>query len=328
MGFGFGSQFVSNMMTCHYREGQWTSPEVRPFEALQLSPALHALHYASSCFEGLKAHRNSADGIIRIFRLDTHMRRMQRSAELMLLPVPPLAMLTNMVTTLVDACRDEAPYMPSALYLRPVLLGTQPNVGAATTPSEGAMLYVIASPVDEYFSASAEGLRVLMDDTNQRSTQTMGAAKTGGNYASALPHMVRARKEHKAHQVLFAPGGDVQETGAANFLLLREGHILTRELDGTILHGVTRDSLLQIAGNSGFEVSERRLSIEEVLTWVKTGEAALSGTAAGLAPIGELLFNGHTHHVADANISHMLLSKLHAIHAGEAEDEHGWVTIV
>jgi branched-chain amino acid aminotransferase len=140
-----------------------------------------------------------------------------------------------------------------------------------------------------------------------------------------------ARDEHKVDQVLFCPGGSVQETGAANFLLIREGHILTRSLDSTFLHGVTRDSLLAMAREMGFKVEERQFDVAEMLEWVKTGEAALSGTAAVLAGVGTLVHRGKEHRVGSGDVgpvTQKLRSALVAIQTGEAPDKHGWITRV
>lgn len=332
MALGFGDTFVDQMVVCRYQNGAWEPAQLRPLASMEVNPAAHALHYGSTCFEGLKAHKSAGSGqLIRIFRLAAHVARMRRSAQMMHLPVPPAELLSSMMTTLVVACRDQVPCTPAALYLRPVLMGTQPNLGAATVPSDDATLLVIASPVGEYFATAHQALRLLIDDKNQRATSTMGSVKTGGNYASALPHMVRAVRDFKVDQVLFAPNGDVQETGAANFLLLREGEVLTRDLDDCILHGVTRDSFLTIARDAGLQVTERRISIDEVLNWVETGEAVLSGTAAGLAPVRELLYQGKTTTTrfgAQGEVGAMLLSKLKALHEGQAADPYDWLTTV
>jgi branched-chain amino acid aminotransferase len=155
--------------------------------------------------------------------------------------------------------------------------------------------------------------------------------KTGGNYAAAMGPTLAARAKYQVDQVLFSPGGEVQETGAANFLLLREGELLTRGLDSTFLHGVTRDSLLTLARDKGFAVSERVFNVEEMLAWVKTGEAALSGTAAVLAGVGTLIHRGTEYPVAGGEVGPLtraLRAQLVAIQQGDAPDRHGWLTPV
>ena len=270
------------MAVAVYREGRWGEAEIRPMATLELSPAAHVLHYGSSCFEGFKAFRR-ADGSIHVFRMDRHIQRMRQSARQLVLPEPDAAQLAGMVRSVITRCREAAPEAPGALYLRPILFGTTANIGAAATPASEAMLVVLASPVWDYFAGGAKPLRILVDDENTRSAAHMGMVKTGGNYAAALGPTLSARAKYQADQVLFCPGGQVQETGAANFVLIRDGELLTRGLDGTFLHGVTRDSLLTLARDQGYRVSERVFDVTEMLEWVKSGEAALSGTAAVLA---------------------------------------------
>ena len=156
----------------------------------------------------------------------------------------------------------------------------------------------------------------------------MGVVKTGGNYAAALGPTLAARAKYQVDQVLFCPGGQVQETGAANFLLVRGGELLTRSLDSTFLHGVTRDSLLTLARDSGYAVDERVFDVEEMLDWVKNGEAALSGTAAVLAGVGTLIYRGAEHRVGSGEVGPLtraLRAQLVAIQQGEAPDRHGWL---
>jgi branched-chain amino acid aminotransferase len=315
------------MAVATFREGRWSESEIKPVEAVALSPAAHVLHYASSCFEGFKAFRH-ADGSVHTFRIDRHIQRFRQSARQLVLPEPPAALAGEMVRAVIARCRDAVPESPGALYLRPILFGTTANIGAASTPATEAMLLVLASPVWDYFAGGMKPLRILVDDENTRSAAQMGVVKTGGNYAAAMGPTLAARAKHQADQVLFCPGGEVQETGAANFLLIREGEILTRGLDSSFLHGVTRDSLLTLARDRGFKVSERVFDVKEMLEWVKAGEAALSGTAAVLAGVGTLIYRGAEHRVASGEVGQQtraLRTLLVAIQQGEAPDEHGWL---
>jgi branched-chain amino acid aminotransferase len=285
------------------------------------------LHYASTCFEGFKAFRR-ADGSVHVFRMDRHIQRMRQSARQLVLPEPDAVQLADMVRAVIDRCREAVPEAPGALYLRPILFGTTANIGAAATPSTEALLMVLASPVWDYFSGGIKPLRILVDDENTRSAAQMGMVKTGGNYAAAMGPTLAARAKYQVDQVLFCPGGQVQETGAANFLLLRDGHVLTRSLDSTFLHGVTRDSLLALARDTGYSVSERVFDVHEMLGWVKTGEATLSGTAAVLAGVGTLIYRGVEHRVGDGDVGALtrrLRAQLVAIQQGDAPDRHGWL---
>jgi branched-chain amino acid aminotransferase len=315
------------MAVATYQGGCWSQSEIKPVAPIELSPAAHVLHYASTCFEGFKAFRR-ADGSVHIFRMDRHIQRMRQSARQLVLPEPDAAQLADMVRAVINRCRDAVPEAPGALYLRPLLFGTTANIGAAATPAAEASLIVLASPVWDYFSGGVKPLRILIDDENTRSAAQMGMVKTGGNYAAALGPTLSARAKYQADQVLFCPGGQVQETGAANFVLIRDGELLTRSLDTTFLHGVTRDSLLTLARDLGYKVSERTFDVKEMLEWVKIGEAALSGTAAVLAGVGALIYRGTLHRVASGEVGPLtraLRAQLVAVQQGDAADRHGWL---
>jgi branched-chain amino acid aminotransferase len=323
----FGTLLTSHMAVAAYKEGRWGEAEIKPVAPIELSPAAHVLHYASTCFEGFKAFRH-ADGSIHVFRMDRHIQRMRQSARQLVLPEPDAAQLAQMVRSVIERCRDVVPEAPGALYLRPILIGTTANIGAAATPTSEALLMVLASPVWDYFAGGMKPLRILVDDEHTRSAAQMGMVKTGGNYAAALGPTLSARAKFQVDQVLFCPGGEVQETGAANFLLIRDGALLTRGLDSTFLHGITRDSLLTLARDRGFAVSERVFDVGEMLEWVKSGEAALSGTAAVLAGVGTLIYRGAEHRVASGEVGPLtraLRTALVAIQQGEAPDSHGWL---
>ncbi|GAC1307067.1 MAG: branched-chain-amino-acid transaminase [Steroidobacteraceae bacterium] len=326
----FGSVLASHMAVATYGNSRWSPAEIKPVGPFELSPAAHVLHYASTCFEGFKAFRRT-DGSIQVFRMDRHIARMRQSARLLALPEPDAVQLAQMVRAVIERCRDEVPEAPGALYLRPLLVGTTPNIGAAASPATEASLLVMASPVWDYFAGGMKPLRILVDAQHTRSAAQMGMVKTGGNYAAALGPTLAARREHQVDQVLFCPGGEVQETGAANFLLLRDGRLLTRSLDSTFLHGVTRDSLITLARDGGAAVEERVFNVDEMLEWVKHGEAALSGTAAVLAGVGTLIYEGRDHRVGDGDVGPLtrsLRSRLVAIQQGEAPDVHGWLQAV
>jgi branched-chain amino acid aminotransferase len=322
----FGTSFAATMAMATWGPDGWSDLEFRPLAPLQLHPGAHVLHYASSCFEGLKAYRH-ADGSVHLFRLDRHVERMRRSAGMLCLPVPDAALLESAIRGTADAARDAIPDRPGALYLRPVLIGTDPSIGSAGAAATQACLYVIASPVGAYFGEDPRGLRILLDDAHMRSAPHFGAAKSGGNYASALRPILEARGAWGVDQVVFCPGGDVQEAGAANFFLLDERRLVTRPTDDAILRGVTRDSLLALAPGLGYQTEERNITVAEALAWTREGEAALSGTAAVLAPIGTLVHGGREHPVGGSGASaRRLRSALTEIHYGEREDAFGWLS--
>jgi branched-chain amino acid aminotransferase len=316
------------MAVATYRNGEWSRQQLRPVGAIELHPAAHVLHYSSSCFEGFKAYR-WADGSVNVFRMDRHIDRMRQSARALVLPEPDPQQLAEMVRTTIDQNRDAVPEAPGALYLRPILFGTTANIGAAATPADEAQLIVLASPVWDYFAGGMKPLRIFVEDVNSRTASQTGRVKTGGNYAAALGPTLEAKRRYNADQVLFCPGGEVQETGAANFLLIRKGQLLTRSLDSTFLHGVTRDSLLTLARADGYEVEERVFDVNEMMHWVTDGEAALSGTAAVLAGVGTLIHKYREHQVGTGEVGPLtraLRERLVSIQRGETADRYGWLS--
>ncbi len=326
----FGTVLAEQMAVATWSKGAWGRHELRPTGTIPMHPAAHVLHYASTCFEGFKAYRGPR-GTVNVFRLERHIERMRQSARLLALPEPDPAHLAEMIRAVIDRCRASVPEAPGALYMRPMLIGTMANIGAAATPSDEAMLIVLASPVWDYFERGMKPLRIFVDDQNMRTAPHMGTVKTGGNYAAAMGPTIAARKQYGVDQVLFCPNGEVQETGAANFILIREGRLMTRSLDTTFLHGVTRDSLLTMARASGYEVEERAFRVDEMLQWVRDGEAALSGTAAVLAGVGTLVHAGKEHRVGSGDIgpvTRKLRGELMAIQQGTAPDRFGWLTAV
>jgi len=318
------------MAVATFQAGRWGDYEIKPTAPIEISPAAHVLHYASTCFEGFKAFRWK-DGSIHVFRMDRHIARMRQSARQLVLPEPDPEQLAGMVRAVIGRCRDAVPEAPGALYLRPILFGTTANIGAAATPAVEASLLVLASPVWDYFAGGMKPLRILVDDQNTRSAAHLGMVKTGGNYAAAMGPTLAARAQYQVDQVLFCPGGEVQETGAANFFLIRDGEMLTRSLDTTFLHGVTRDSLLMLGRDIGFQVVEGVFDVARMLAWAETGEAALSGTAAVLAGVGTLIYDKKEYRVGSGEVGPLtqaLRARLVAIQQGDSPDVHGWLQAV
>lgn len=326
----FGTAFCDHFAIVRYENGAWQEPRLTPLAPLELHPASHVLHYASTCFEGFKAYRWE-DGRARVFRLADHGRRMQRSAASLRLPEPPLELLSGMVTELVAQHVEDIPPPPSSLYLRPTLIGTLPNIGAAAAPSTEATLFVLASPVGDYFAGGSRPLKLLVDDTRARSTEQLGSTKTGGNYAAALGPTLDAKAKYGVDQVLFCPNGDVQETGAANFLLISDDEIITKPLDTSFLHGMTRASILTLARDAGYRINERNFTVDDLMAWSKDYEAALSGTAACLTAVGTLVYREQEYTVRDGETgpnTDKLRRLLQSLQYGETEDPYGWLTVV
>lgn len=326
----FGTAFGKSMSTARWSAGAWSAPTIEPVAPLSLHPAAHVLHYGSACFEGLKAYRGP-EGEVRIFRLDRHVDRMRASAERMWLPVPDADVLTDMVVTTVRANLDDVPDPPGSLYIRPTLIGTAPNIGAAGSPSEEALLYILTSPVGEYFPGGLKPLRIAVETVRPRTTPQFGSVKTGANYAMALGITMEARARHDVAQVLFAPGGRVQETGASNVLLIDGEHVLTPALDGAFLEGVTRASILELATDLGLKVEERDLTVDDLIEWASHGEVALSGTAAVLAPVGTLVVDERDVAVSEGEVgatTMQLRQELIDRQIGRQAAPTGWITEV
>lgn len=325
----FGTVFIPEMAISRFEQAGWSQPEIVATDSISLHPGAHVLHYSSTCFEGLKAFRHS-DGGIYIFRMDRNVRRLQQSSELLSLPAIDGAMLNQMIIDIVRRYAKEVPMPPGSMYIRPTHIGTEASIGKAAAPSASSLLYVLLSPVGDYFAGGAKPLRLLLED-NARCASHMGMVKSGGNYASALQPIMKARTAVQADQVLFCPNGDVQETGAANFLLIDGNEIITKALDSSFLHGITRDSILTLARDRGMKVSERELTVDELLERaVKPGaEAALSGTAAVLTPVGTLIHAGKEYQVGSGSAgasTNALRQALNDIQWGKAQDTHGWLT--
>lgn len=328
----FGTVFCDWMATAPSEDGLYQyAGKVEPYGDFSMSPAAHALHYGSAIFEGLKAH-TQADGSLAIFRLDDHVARMRQSAAQLRLPVPDDILLRQMIIDSVEANVSEVPPPPGSLYIRPTLIGTEPNIGAAATPSSEALLYIVNCPVGDYFKGGVRPLTLLVEEEIPRTTPQFGMVKSGANYAMALAPTLDAMARNEAvDQILFATGGDITETGAANFFLADDQRLVTRQLDQSFLHGVTRASVITLAADLGYEVEERPIEIDELQDWANKGEAFLSGTAAVLSPVGTILRGNTEVTFGDGQPGPNTLrlrESLVGIQNGSSGDPHGWRTTV
>jgi branched-chain amino acid aminotransferase len=329
----FGSVFMPEMALSTFNGERWSAAQNVAADKISLHPGAHVLHYASTCFEGLKAFRHE-DGSINIFRMDANIKRLAQSTRLLTLPKFSPELIEEMIVGIVKRFATEVPAPPGSMYIRPTHIGTEPTIGKAAAPSATSMLYVLLSPVGDYFSGGAKPLRLLLEEDGMRCAPHMGMVKSGGNYASALQPILQAKQAVNADQVLFCPNGDVQETGAANFLLIDGNEIITKDLDTSFLHGITRDSLLTLARDMGMQISERKLSVDELLERASKPhtEASLSGTAAVMTPIGTLIHNGKEYAVGNGGAKtptiDKLRSALNALQWGKAPDPYGWLTRV
>ncbi|MDC0612024.1 branched-chain amino acid aminotransferase [Vibrio sp.] len=326
----FGSVFMPKMALTTFENNQWSDAQIVASDSISLHPGAHVLHYSSTCFEGLKAFRHE-DGSVHVFRMDQNVERFAQSSKLLSLPEVNKEQMTQMIKDVVAEFASEVPAPPGSMYIRPTHIGTEPAVGKAAAPSLTSMLYILLSPVGDYFAGGAHALRLLLDETGQRCASHMGMIKSGGNYASALAPTLEAKAKYQADQVLFCPNGYITETGAANFLLVDGNEIITKPLDSSFLHGVTRSSILTIAKDLGMTVSEREVSVEELLERAaKPGvEAMLSGTAAVLTSVGTFIYNGEDVKVGSGEIgpiAQKLRQALNDVQWGKAPDTHNWLT--
>ena len=328
----FGTVLCDWMTTARADGGPYVyggSPE--PYGDLAISPAAHVLHYGSAIFEGLKAHRQN-DGSLAIFRLDSHVKRMAASAALLRLPHIAPDTLRQMIIDAVEANSDEVPDPPGSLYIRPTLIGTDPDIGAAARPSRSALLYVVNSPVGDYFKGGMRPLTLLVETSTPRTVPQFGMVKCGANYAMALGVTLDSMAANEAvDQILFATGGDITETGASNFFLADDERVVTRHLDESLLHGVTRASVIELAEHLGYEVQERMIDPDELVDWAERGEAFLTGTAAALAPVGTILHGTKTLRIGDGEPGRNTMKLRQAlvdIQVGAAPDQFGWRTPV
>nr|WP_235492126.1 branched-chain amino acid aminotransferase [Leifsonia sp. Root112D2] len=331
---GFGHFFTDHMVDiCWSTGGGWHRPRVQPYGPISLEPSAAVLHYGQEVFEGLKAYKH-ADGSIWTFRPEANARRMQRSAHRLALPELPVEYFIESLRKLVavdgswvsDA--DE-----TSLYLRPFMFAKEAFLGVR--PANKVAFYVIASPAGAYFTGGVSPVSIwLSTDYSRAGKGGTGAAKTGGNYASSLLPQAEAAEQGCA-QVLFldsVEGKYLEELGGMNIVLVyKDGTLVTPESE-SILEGITRDSILQLARDRGHAVEERRVSIDEWREGAASGdivEVFACGTAAVVTPIGQLKAADFTIGDADAPAGELTMSlrqELTDIQYGRLPDRHDWLT--
>ncbi len=331
---GFGNHFTDHMFLTEWTpEAGWHDARVVPYGPLQLDPATAVLHYAQEIFEGLKAYA-WADGSIRVFRPEQNAARLQRSAHRLALPQLPEDWFLGSISALVEADRSWVPQGgETSLYLRPFMFASEVFLGVR--PSQHVTYCVIASPAGAYFPGGVEPVSIwLSSEYSRAGAGGTGAAKCGGNYAASLLPQQEATA-HGCQQVAFLDSVEhrwVEELGGMNLYFVQsDGSIVTPELSGSILEGITRDSILQIARDLGHEVVERRVSIEEWREGTADGtitEVFACGTAAVVTPVGVLKWDGGEAVAGDGGAGKVTLdirSALVDVQYGRAEDRHNWM---
>lgn len=331
---GFGVNFTDHMVGIDWSiEKGWHNARVQPYGPLMLDPACSVLHYAQEIFEGLKAYRH-ADGSVWAFRPQANAARMQRSAIRLALPPLGEADFLESIRQLVTVDKAWVPSAPeTSLYLRPFTIADERFLGVRA--AQHAAYYVIASPAGAYFPKGVAPVSIWVSEHYTRAARGgTGAAKCGGNYSASLLPQQEAQ-QHGCSQVLFLDAIDgtyLEELGGMNlFLVRKDGSLLTPSLTGSILEGVTRDSLIQLAKDQGRVVEERKITLEEVRTGMANGEiteAFACGTAAVITPICAIKGSGFTAGRDDApagELTMALRKALTDIQYGRAPDPHGWL---
>ena len=329
---GFGQHFTDHMFTVEWTpERGWHDARITPYGPLSLDPATAVLHYAQETFEGMKAYRHE-DGSVWTFRPEENARRMVRSSHRLALPVLPEEDFVAAVDALVEVDRRWVPDSAGekSLYLRPFMFASEKFLGVR--PSQHVTFMVIASPAGSYFKGGIKPVSLWLTEEYTRAARGgMGAAKTGGNYASSLVAQQEASR-HDCDQVVFLDAAEhryVEELGGMNMYFVHaDGHIVTPET-GTILEGITRASVIELAGKLGHQVTERRFAIEEWREGVASGEIVeifACGTAAVITPVGELRSaSGTTPAPASTDLTMRIRQALVDVQFGRAEDSFGWM---
>ena len=329
---GFGKVFTDHMFLMEYEpEKGWYDARIVPFGNLSIHPASTVLHYGSEIFEGLKAYRR-ADGKVQLFRPIENIRRLNRSAERLCLPELPEELGMEVLTAFVNMEQDWTPSAPgTSLYLRPLMFGNDETLGVHAVHHTTFM--IIASPVGSYYKEGINPVGIMIEDEDVRAVKGgTGYTKCGGNYAAS--NRAAARAEEKGYsQVLWLDGIHrkyIEEVGAMNVMFRIGDEIVTPELSGSILPGITRKSCLDVLRNEGYKVSERKISVDELVEAMQNGtlkEAWGCGTAAVVSPIGELAFGDMKYTVNNFEIGEVtkhLYDTLTGIQWGKLPDTYDW----
>lgn len=332
----FGKIFTDHMFVMNYTEGQgWHDARIVPYKKIELEPSAMVFHYAQTMFEGLKAYLTE-EGECVLFRPDMNAKRANRSNDRLCIPHIPEEDFVQAVKAVVDVDRDWIPKDPgTSLYIRPFIIATDEFVGVK--PSKTYLFMIILSPSGVYYANGLNPVAIWIEDDYVRAVRGgIGEAKTGGNYAASLLGQVKANKEGY-EQVLWLDGVErkyIEEVGSMNIFFKIGGKVVTPQLNGSILPGITRDSVLTLCKEWGYEVEERKLTIDEVLEAYKNGtleEVWGTGTAAVISPVGKLRCGDDVMLINGGNIgelSQKLYDTVTGIQLGKIKDTHGWVQVV
>lgn len=330
---GFGKLFTDHMFLVEYDEGRgWHDARIQPYGPLAIDPASPVLHYSQEIFEGLKAYRRN-DGGLQMFRPWENANRMNRSAERMCMPQLDADFQVKAMRTLVELEQDWVPHREgTSLYLRPTMIATGAELGVH--PAKSYLYYIICSPAGSYYKNGMAPVKIHIEDHYVRAVKGgTGAAKTGGNYSASLKAAFDAEKKG-FDQVLWLDGREnkyVEEVGAMNMVFVMDGKLVTAPTGGSILPGITRKSVLQLAGDMGIAVEERPIAVEELFRAYEEGrltEAFGTGTAAVISPVGLMEYHGKVMEISCGKIgpvAQSIYDTLVGIQRGDRPDPYGWI---
>ncbi|MDD3095103.1 MAG: branched-chain amino acid aminotransferase [Candidatus Neomarinimicrobiota bacterium] len=330
---GFGKYYGDHMLLRRYKDGAWQESEILPYEEILLSPANITLHYAQSIFEGMKAFRGE-DGIVRLFRPEQNIARLNRSAERMAIPQIDEKKTLEELIRLITLDQDfTPPHRGSSLYIRPFIFATDPSLGVKISETYNFM--IITTPVDAYYGRNLQtvGIYATKEFTRAAPGGT-GHVKAAANYAQSLYAAKRAQQKGYK-QIMWLDGLEhkyVDEVGTMNIMFVINDTLITPTLkQGTILAGITRDSVLQLARDLGWKVEERRIAFKEIIKAAKKGqlqECFGTGTAATIAPVGHIGYDEGEDIVINNNevgpYAKTIYEQLLGIQYGKLEDRYGW----
>lgn len=332
---GFGNYFSDHMFSTMFRDGRWQQPEIMPYGPIPIEPAAASLHYGQSVFEGLKAFMGD-DGRVRVFRPDMNAARLRASCERLCIPPIDDEVFHGAIHELILLDHRWIPReRGQSLYIRPIVFSSEGQL--EVRPSTSYRFVVMTSPVGAYYEQTAGGVALRAEEKYTRAAPGgTGYAKTGGNYAASL-YPGRESREAGFDQVLWLDGLEhrhVEEVGQMNIFFKIRDRVVTPELRGTILPGVTRDSVITLLKDRGIEVEERRIAIEELIeaSWAGELEEAFgAGTAAVISPVGRIAYRQTVMEIND-NTTGPLTAELYqaitGIQHGEVEDRHGWNVVI
>ncbi len=333
---GFGKYFTDHMFIMNYTEGKgWHDARIVPYEPIVLDPAAMVFHYGQEMFEGLKAYKTE-DGRTLLFRPDKNIERANRTNERICIPTIPKEDFLDAIKAIVKTDEDWIPTNPgTSLYIRPFIIATDPVLGVR--PSYTYMFIIILSPVGAYYSEGLNPVKIWIEDDYVRAVRGgVGEAKTGANYVASMKAQVKAHDEGYS-QVLWLDGvyrKYIEEVGAMNIFFKINGTIVTPALNGSILPGVTRDSVIQLCKYWGVPVEEKRISIDDIFEAYQNGtleEVFGTGTAAVISPVGELRWEDRIMPVNGGKIgafSQKFYDTVTGIQTGKIADEHNWTVEV